>query len=35
MGYPGAQVARLMGVSTAAVVRTAHSEELPEVGNYL
>ena len=35
MGYPGAQVARLLGVSTSAVVRAAHSEELPEVGNYL
>ena len=35
MGYPGAQVARLLGVSTSAVVRAANSEELPEVGNYL
>ena len=35
MGYPGAQVARLLGVSTSAVVRAAHSEELPEVRNYL
>jgi putative transposase len=35
MGYPGAQVARLLGVSTSAVVRAAHSPELPEVGNYL
>jgi putative transposase len=35
MGYPGAQVARLLGVSTSAVVRAAHSEELPEVENYL
>ena len=34
MGYPGAQVARSLGVSTSAVVRAAHSEELPEVGNY-
>ena len=34
MGYPGAQVARLLGVSTSAVMRAAHSEELPEVGNY-
>ena len=35
MGYPGAHVARLLGVSTSAVVRAASSEELPEVGNYL
>ena len=35
MGYPGAQVARLLGVSTSAVVRAAHSAELPEVENYL
>jgi len=35
IGYPGAQVARLLGVSTSAVVRAAHSAELPEVGNYL
>jgi putative transposase len=34
-GYPGAQVARLLGVSTSAVVRAAHSAELPEIGNYL
>jgi uncharacterized protein YijF (DUF1287 family) len=31
IGYPGAQVARLLGVSTSAVVRAAHSAELPEV----
>jgi REP element-mobilizing transposase RayT len=35
MGYPGAQVARLLGVTTSAVVRAANSEELPEVENYL
>jgi len=35
IGYPGAQVARLLGVSTSAVVRAAHSAELQEVGNYL
>jgi len=35
IGYPGAQVARLLGVSTSAVVRAAHSEQLPEVENYL
>ena len=33
LGYPGAQVARLLGVSTSAVVRTASSDELPEVKN--
>ena len=35
IGYPGAQVARLLGVSTSAVVRAAHSAELPEVETYL
>jgi len=35
IGYPGAQVARLLGVSTSDVVRAAHSAELPEVENYL
>ena len=35
MGYPGAQVTRLLGVSTSAVVPAANSEEFPEVGNYL
>ena len=35
MGYPRAQVARLFRVSTSTVVRAAHSEALPEVGNYL
>ena len=35
MGYPGAQVARLLGVTTSAVVRAANSEELTEVENYL
>ena len=35
MGYPGAQAARLPGVSISALVRAAHSEELPEVGDYL
>jgi hypothetical protein len=34
MGYPGAQVARLLGITTSAVVRAANSEELPEVKNY-
>jgi hypothetical protein len=35
MGYPGAQAARLPGVTMSAVVRAANSEELPEVENYL
>jgi putative transposase len=35
LGYPGAQVARLLGVSTSAVVRAANSDELPEVKNYM
>ncbi|MFH1351176.1 MAG: hypothetical protein ABII26_09590 [Pseudomonadota bacterium] len=33
MGYPGAQVARFLGVSTSAVVRAASSEELQEIGS--
>ena len=35
MGYPGAEVARFLGVSTSAVVRSANSEDLPQVQNYL
>ena len=35
MRYPGAQVPRLLAVSTSAVVHAAHSEELPEVEKYL
>ena len=35
MGYPGAEVARFLGVTTSAVVRSANSEDLPEVENYL
>ena len=35
MGYPGAEVARFLGVTTSAVVRAANSEELPEMENYL
>lgn len=35
MGYRGAQVARLLGVSTSAVARAVNSGELPEVENYL
>jgi len=35
MGYPGADVARFLGVTTCAVVRAAYSEELPELQKYL
>ena len=35
MGYPGAEVARFLGVTTSAVVRAAHSEDLPEMERYL
>jgi hypothetical protein len=35
MGYPGAEVARFLGVTTSAVNRLAVSEELPEVKKYL
>jgi hypothetical protein len=35
MGYPGAEVARFLGVTTSAVVRSANSEKLPEVEDYL
>ena len=35
MGYPGAEVARFLGVSTSAVVRAAHSQDLPEMRKYL
>ena len=31
MGYPVAEVARFLGVSTSAVVRAAHSQDLPEI----
>ena len=31
MGYPGAKVARFLGVTTSAVVRAAKTEELNEV----
>jgi len=34
MGYPAAQVARFLGVTTSAVVRAAHSEGLPEIEEY-
>ena len=35
MGYPGAEVARFLGITTSAVVRTAKTEELEEVQKYL
>ena len=35
MGYPGAEVARFLGVTTSAVVRAASSEDLPEIEKYL
>jgi len=35
MGYPGAEVARFLGVTTSAVVRAAHSKDLPEIQKYL
>jgi len=31
MGYPAAEVARFLGVTTSAVVRAAHLESLPEI----
>ena len=34
MGYPAAEVARFLGVTTSAVVRAAHSEGLPEIEKY-
>jgi len=35
MGYPGAEVARFLGVTISAVVRAAYSEELSELAKYL
>jgi uncharacterized protein YijF (DUF1287 family) len=35
MGYPGAEIARFLGVTTSAVVRAAKTEELEEVQKYL
>ena len=35
MGYPGAEVARFLGVTTSAVIRAAYSKELPELRKYL
>jgi predicted transcriptional regulator len=34
MGYPGAEVARFLGVTTSAVNRLAASEESPELLKY-
>jgi uncharacterized protein YijF (DUF1287 family) len=34
MGYPGAEVARFLGVTISAVVRAAKTEELEEVQKY-
>lgn len=35
MGYPGAEVARVLGVTTSAVIRAAHSAGLAEIRKYL
>ena len=35
MGYPGAEAARFLRVTTSAVVRAACSEERPELQKYL
>jgi REP element-mobilizing transposase RayT len=35
MGYPGTEVAMVLGVSTSAVIRAAYSMELPEFQKYL
>jgi len=35
MGYPGAEVARYLGVTTSSVNRLGVSEEIPELKNYL
>jgi hypothetical protein len=32
LGYPAAKVARFLGVTTSAVLRSAYSEDLPEMG---
>jgi uncharacterized protein YijF (DUF1287 family) len=34
MGYPGAEVARFLGVTTSAVTRVADFEDLPEIEDY-
>ena len=35
LGYPGAQVARFLVISTSAVVRADISDELSEIGSHL
>jgi len=35
IGYPAAEVARFLGVTTSAVVRAGHSESHPEIEKYL
>ncbi len=35
MGYPGAEVARFLGVTTSAVNRAARAEEVPDLNRYL
>jgi hypothetical protein len=35
MGYPGAEVARFLGVTTSAVNRAKNSDEMPELRYYL
>jgi hypothetical protein len=35
LGYPGASVARFLGVTTSAVVRAVLSEDLPDIGKYM
>ncbi len=35
MGYPGAEVARFLGVTTSAVNRSASSEEVPDIRRYV
>lgn len=35
MGYPGAEVARFLGVTISAVVRASRTEELEEIQKYL
>lgn len=35
MGFPGAEVARVLGVTMSAVIRTANAEKLPEIQKYL
>ena len=35
MGYPAAEVARLLGVTTSAVARATNSEDLPEIDKHI